>query len=74
MEAPLAERIRPQKLDEYISQSHLVGPKDHWQIKLQRESFTYILGTTRNRQNNLAKIIAQESQRPFFILSANSGG
>ena len=27
MEAPLAERIRPQKLEDYISQSHLVGPK-----------------------------------------------
>ena len=26
MEAPLAERIRPQKLEDYISQSHLVGP------------------------------------------------
>ena len=26
MEAPLAERIRPQKLEEYISQLHLVGP------------------------------------------------
>jgi putative ATPase len=26
MEAPLAERIRPQKLDEYISQSHLEDP------------------------------------------------
>ena len=26
MEAPLAERIRPQKLEDYISQQHLVGP------------------------------------------------
>ncbi len=26
MEAPLAERIRPQHLEDYISQSHLVGP------------------------------------------------
>ena len=26
MEAPLAERIRPQKLEDYISQLHLVGP------------------------------------------------
>jgi putative ATPase len=27
MEAPLAERIRPQQLEDYISQTHLIGPE-----------------------------------------------
>jgi putative ATPase len=63
MEAPLAERIRPQKLDEYISQSHLVGPiidKSNCKGIIPSLIFWGPLGTGKN----LVQIIAQESQRP----------
>ena len=35
MEAPLAERIRPKTLEDYIGQSHLVGPKGTLTLQLQ---------------------------------------
>lgn len=76
METPLAERIRPQKLVDYISQSHLVGPSGSLTQQLAKGIIPSLLfwGPPGTGKTTLAQIIAQESKRPFYILSAINSG
>lgn len=76
MEAPLAERIRPQKLEDYISQSHLVGPNGSLTQQITKGIIPSLLfwGPPGTGKTTLAQIIAQESKRPFYILSAINSG
>jgi putative ATPase len=76
MEAPLAERIRPQKLEDYISQSHLVGPNGSLTQQISKGIIPSLLfwGPPGTGKTTLAQIIAQESKRPFYILSAINSG
>ncbi len=76
MEAPLAERIRPQHLKDYISQSHLVGPKGSLTQQIEKGIIPSLIlwGPPGTGKTTLAQIIAQESKRPFYILSAINSG
>ena len=76
MEAPLAERIRPQHLEDYISQSHLVGPKGSLTLQIEKGIIPSLIfwGSPGTGKTTLAQIIAQESKRPFYVLSAINSG
>ena len=76
MNKPLAERLRPQKLEDYLSQQHLVGDQGALQQQIKRGILPSIIfwGPPGVGKTTLANIIANESQRPFFTLSAISSG
>ena len=76
MEAPLAERIRPQRLDEYISQLHLVGENGSLTKQLANGIIPSIIfwGSPGTGKTTLAQIIAKQSNRPFYELSAVNSG
>jgi putative ATPase len=76
MEAPLAERIRPQNLEDYISQSHLIGPNGSLTQQIAKGIIPSLIlwGPPGTGKTTLAQIIAQESKRPFYILSAINSG
>jgi len=73
---PLAERVRPKNLDEFIGQEHLLG-KDKALRKLldQKKIFSMILwGPPGSGKTTLAKLIAEIVQADFFQISAVSSG
>lgn len=76
MDAPLAERIRPQKLEDYVSQAHLVGPTGSLTHQIANGIIPSLIlwGPPGTGKTTLAQIIAQESKRPFYILSAINSG
>ncbi|GAA4771484.1 MULTISPECIES: replication-associated recombination protein A [Flavobacterium] len=76
MEAPLAERIRPKSLKEYISQSHLVGENGSLTHQIAKGIIPSLIlwGPPGTGKTTLAQIMANESQRPFYELSAINSG
>ena len=76
MNAPLAGRLRPKKLTDYISQSHLIGPQGALTQALKQGLIPSMIfwGPPGIGKTTLATIIAQESERPFYTLSAISSG
>ncbi|HAO15539.1 MAG TPA: AAA family ATPase [Tenacibaculum sp.] len=76
MNQPLAERIRPKSLQDYISQQHLVGPNGILTNHIKQGIIPSLIlwGPPGIGKTTLANIIAKESERPFFTLSAISSG
>lgn len=76
MNAPLAERIRPKSLDDYISQQHLVGKNGALTIHIKQGIIPSLIlwGPPGIGKTTLANIIAKESERPFYSLSAINSG
>jgi putative ATPase len=73
---PLAERMRPQTLDDYVGQEHLVGENSILRRSIGSGSIpSFILwGPPGVGKTTLAKIISHHLNRPFFSLSAINSG
>ena len=73
---PLAERLRPESLDEYIGQRHLVGENGVFRRFIASGSVpSFILwGPPGEGKTTLAKIVAKALDRPFYTLSAVTSG
>lgn len=76
MNEPLAERIRPKTLDDYISQQHLIGKNGALTQHIKQGIIPSLIlwGPPGIGKTTLANIIASESGRPFYTLSAINSG
>ena len=73
---PLAERMRPKTLDDYIGQKHLVGEGKVLRKMIESGvvSSFILWGPPGVGKTTLAMIIAEQLKRPFYVLSAVSSG
>lgn len=73
---PLAERMRPQTLDEYVGQEHLFGVNGQLRPILESGVIPSMIlwGPPGVGKTTLAHLIAKVAKRPFFTLSAVSSG
>lgn len=74
--APLAERVRPRNLGDYIGQQHLVGKGKPLYNAIQSGALPSMIfwGPPGVGKTTLARIISNELDRPFFTLSATEAG
>ncbi len=74
--APLAERMRPRALDEYVGQEHLLGPGKPLRVEIERDDAASMIlwGPPGVGKTTLAKIIAETTQASFIEFSAVLGG
>ncbi len=73
---PLAERMRPKSLTEYINQKHLVGKNAPISIMIATDAVASMIfwGAPGTGKTTLAEIIAKETNREFYTLSAINSG
>ena len=73
---PLAERMRPKSLEDYIGQQHLVGPGKVLRKMIDSGVVSSLIlwGPPGVGKTTLAMIIAEQLKRPFYVLSAVSSG
>jgi putative ATPase len=74
--APLAERMRPRTLDDYVGQEHLLGPGKPLRVEIERDDAGSMIlwGPPGVGKTTLAKIIAEATQASFIEFSAVMGG
>ena len=73
---PLAERMRPKTLDDYVGQKHLVGKGAILRLAIETEMLPSLIlwGPPGVGKTTLALIISNQLNRPFFSLSAINSG
>lgn len=73
---PLAEELRPQNLDEFIGQSHLVGVGKPLRLAIENKTVPSMIlwGPPGVGKTTIARMIANHTNRPYVALSAVSAG
>lgn len=73
---PLAERVRPTKLDDYIGQEHIIGPNSALRKAINQNLLPSIIfwGPPGVGKTTLSQIISHTLKRPFYALSAINSG
>jgi putative ATPase len=76
MQVPLAERMRPQRLDDLAGQEHLTGPHSILRVSIDRKTIPSMIlwGPSGTGKTTIAAIVARETGLPFISLSAISAG
>jgi putative ATPase len=75
-QAPLAERMRPRTLEEYVGQEHLLAPGKPLRVAIENDDATSMIfwGPPGTGKTTLAKIIANRTQASFIEFSAVLSG
>lgn len=73
---PLAERLRPKSLDQFIGQERVIGPESNLRASLKSGFIPSIIfwGPPGVGKTTLARLLAEQLERPFYKLSAINSG